>query len=390
MTETAAVLDAIDEALARGDAVAAEPELRELQELALALRDDAPEPDRDFAAELDARLAAGFPRARTRPRLTLPRLPRPALAAAASVLLALAVVAGLLTRGDEDSPEPTALSDTRAAAPESAPQADEQLAQQADELLGGGASDAAGGAALPEGAQLRAGPLAPGERERKIVRDAQLTIGAPADELARIGDQVVAITDRHRGFVLSSSLTTGEDGATGGQYELRIPQQRLRAAIRDLSALGTVESRSEQGEDITPSFSRTEERLQEARAERRGLLRRLESAQSDQEADAIRRRLRLVSAEIRRLQGRLERLEERVDYAAVSVTLTERDDADRGGGGANGGTREALDDALGSLVGAVNLGLRILGVALPLGLVGGAAWLAARILRRRRREAALG
>lgn len=383
MTDTAAVLDAIDEALADDRAAATDPELRELQELALALRADVPEPREEFAAVMEVRRGQGFPRQSRRRLPALPRLPRPALAVAASVLLALAVGAGLFARGGDGDPAPTALSDAPTAAPTGADA--RELSEQV----------APGAAVAPDDAQLREGPLgagggriAPGERERKIVRDAQLTIGAPADELSRVGDEVIAITDRHRGFVLSSSLTTGEDGATGGEYELRIPQQRLRAAIRDLSALGTVESRSEQGEDVTPAFSRTQEGLEEARADRRGLLRRLESAQTDQQADAIRRRLRLVSAEIRRLQGRLERLDERVDYAAVSVTLTEREGDS--GGGASGSTREALDDAVDSLVGAVNLGLRVLGVALPLGLLGGAAWLAAGVLRRRRREAALG
>lgn len=382
MTDTAAVLDAIDEALADDRAEATDPDLRELQGLALALRADAPRPHGGFAAHLDAQVAAGFPRRRRLPSLpALGRLPRPAVAVAASALLAVAVAAGLLAQGGND-PRP----DAAVEAPESAPGA------------GGAAAPAPGSAFTLEddtgtGDDLlraqRGGPIAPGERTRRIARDAQLTIGAPADELPRVGDEVIAITDRHRGFVPSSSLTTGDEGASGGAYELRIPQERLRAAIRDLSALGTVESRSEQGEDITPAFSRNEERLAEARSERRGLLRRLEAAQTGQEAAAIRGRLRLVSAEIRRLERRLASLGELVDYAAVSVTLTEREDGNEGGAG-TGGTGEALDDALGSLEGALNLTVRALGVALPLALLGAAAWLGVAILRRRRREAALG
>src|SRR3712207_6952883 len=48
------------------------------------------------------------------------------------------------------------------------------------------------------------------------------------------------------------------------------------------------------------------------------------------------------------------------------------------------GTDEALDDALGTLAGAVNLALRVLGVLVPVGLLLGAAWIAARILRDRK------
>jgi hypothetical protein len=48
-----------------------------------------------------------------------------------------------------------------------------------------------------------------------------------------------------------------------------------------------------------------------------------------------------------------------------------------------------VDDALDSLVGSLGLALRVLGVAVPLGLLAVGAWGGASVLRRRRREAAL-
>jgi hypothetical protein len=54
-------LAAIEDALAGGAAASADPGARELQELALALRADAPEPDLQFAGELRRRAEAGFP-----------------------------------------------------------------------------------------------------------------------------------------------------------------------------------------------------------------------------------------------------------------------------------------------------------------------------------------
>jgi uncharacterized protein DUF4349 len=137
---------------------------------------------------------------------------------------------------------------------------------------------------------------------------------------------------------------------------------------------------------VTRGFASFADRLHAARAERRGLLRRLERADSDREARAIRERLNLVAAEIRGLREQLRDLRERTTYAAVTVTLEEKD-GDEGGGG---GTGEAFDDALGSLVGAFNVAIRVLGVLIPLALVAGLAWLGATALRRRRREAALG
>ena len=77
------------------------------------------------------------------------------------------------------------------------------------------------------------------------------------------------------------------------------------------------------------------DRLQAARAERRSLLRRLEDADTDEEAEAIRTRLDMVSAEINGLRAQLRDLRLRTDYAVVTVTLLAAEDgADEGTGGA--------------------------------------------------------
>src|SRR5918999_6007223 len=54
-------LRAVDAALEDGAATHEDPLARELQELALALRADAPEPGEEFAAALGERVDAGFP-----------------------------------------------------------------------------------------------------------------------------------------------------------------------------------------------------------------------------------------------------------------------------------------------------------------------------------------
>ncbi len=167
----------------------------------------------------------------------------------------------------------------------------------------------------------------PGRRERRIERAISLELEMPVDEMARVADGVTTVTNRHGGFVFSSSVSTGEDGS-GGDFELRIPAERLRPALRDLSELAAVRSQSQSGQDVTRDFVTAKDRLQAARAERRSLLRRLENAATDSEAEAIRARLDLVAGEINGLRGQLRDLRLRTDYAVVSVSLV----ADEGGG----------------------------------------------------------
>jgi hypothetical protein len=342
---------------------------RRLEELTLTLEADPPTPDAAFAAMLDERVRNGFPRPARRSRLAAFRAHRLAvLGAAASTLAALAIGVALVADGGEDGG--TTSPDLRG---------------MNRQLSGEGA---AGDATTRSVAPAPGGGFEPGARERRIERSASLTIAAPGGKLDTIGDEVTAVTDRHGGFVLSSSLSTGSDDARG-TYDLRVPAVRLQAALKDLAELGTVRSRTQSGRDVTRDFVTAADRLEAARAERRSLLRRLERADTDAEAESIRIRLDRNAGEIRGLRAQIRDLRLRTDYAAVAVTLEA--DGDSGGGGAgDDGFGAALDDALESLEGALALTIRALGVLLPLTLALTLLGLGAATLRRRRRESALG
>jgi hypothetical protein len=270
---------------------------------------------------------------------------------------------------------------------------------------GGGAARSAdgGGSAAPNAAEsapagagsavtVAPGPpperFAPGQSNRRIERSIGLELEAPVDELQRVADQVTSVTNRHGGFVLSSSLSTGDEGA-GGDFELRIPADRLRPALRDLSALAAVRSQSQSGRDVTREHVTTRDRLQAARAERRSLLLRLEDADTDEEAEALRTRLDMVSAEINGLRAQLRALRLRTDYAVVTVTLLAAEDSADEGAGAAGSLDDALGDAGDLLTATAGILVRVLAVALPLALIAGLGWLIGAVLRRRRRESVL-
>jgi hypothetical protein len=229
--------------------------------------------------------------------------------------------------------------------------------------------------------------FAPERRNRRIERSISMTLAAPDEEIPNVADGVTEVTNRHGGFVLRSNLTSDDDGA-GGSFELRIPSVRLRDALADLAGLATVRSQSQSGQDVTREHVTRRDRLQSARAERRSLLRRLEVAETDEEAESIRRRLDLVAGEINGLRAQLRDLRLRTDYAVVNVEL-EGEDGDTGASGAGGSFDDALEDAGDLLVGLTGALIRALAIALPLGALAGLAWLIARAFRRRRRESIL-
>jgi hypothetical protein len=387
------VLTAIDDALDTGVAADEDPLTRELQELALTLRADSPQPTAEFSARMDRRVEAGFPKQMSKAR---PGWQRRLLQPAAAVgmtgvaILVIAVATGGLSgsRGSDDAgggggvAESSGgseaggggMADSGAAAP--AEGQSQSSARSGDDGLAGGV------AVLPPSGR----GFAPGRSDRKIERSVALELETPVDQMSRVAEQVTAVTNRHGGFVLSSSVSTGEDGA-GGDFDLRIPSARLRPALRDLAALAEVRTQSQTGRDVTREHVTAKDRLRAARAERRSLLRRLEVATTDEEAEAIRRRLDLVAGEINGLRGQLRDLRLRTDYSVVTVTLLAKN-AD--GGGAGGGSfDDAVGDAGDLLVTVAGWLIRALAVALPLGVLALAGWGVGRVLRRRQRESAL-
>jgi hypothetical protein len=413
-------LHAVDAALRAGTADHDDPFVRELQELGLVLRADAARPDAEFAEAMEKRVTEGFPAkpgsaralaedvrsgltgARAWPRKAVGNLPSPRrmLPAAGAVLTVVAVFAVVASvdfnSGDEGDGGGGSLV-------------------QSD---GGGAESGGGGGAevVPREGQAKAarpaapaiqpvrpvqpaqtplppppraaGGFAPDRSNRKVERTISMTLEAPHEEIPALAQDVTRVTNRHGGFVLSSTLDSDQEGANGF-FELRIPAAGLRPALAALAGLATVREQSQSGQDVTRRHVTTRDRLQSARAERRSLLRRLELAETDEEAEAIRRRLDIVAGEINGLRALLRDLRLRTDYAVVNVDLAGTDENSGESGGAGGSFDDAIGDAGDLTVGLAGVLIRVMAIALPLGLIAALGWLATSALRRRRRESVL-
>jgi hypothetical protein len=358
----------------------------ELQELALTLSAEAPQPDPEFSERVRERVEQGFPRpkrARSR-RATFGKLAHdfaPLAGVAATILLIVGVV--LVAGGGSSNDNDGASAGGGGGVSEAADSAKSTPAAD------GGRSSAQelGRADLAPNVtplQAKGGNFAPNQANRRIERTFTMELSVPVKEMTRVADQVSAVAYRHGGFVLSSSVDSGDDGG-GGDFSLRIPTSELRPALRDLGELAPVTNQSQEGRDVTRQHVTATDRLQAARAERRSLVRRLAEADTDEEAESIRRRLDLVAGEINGLRAQLRDLRLRTNYAVVNVTLAEAH-KDKGELGSFG---DSLDDAGNLLAGFAGVTIRVLALALPLGLIALLAWLAAKTLRRRRRESAL-
>jgi Domain of unknown function (DUF4349) len=381
-------LAAVDDALA-GRRVP--PDLTELGELALALREDRPRPGAGFAAELDAKVERGFEGSGPRRRASGRRWWAPLLpafgTAFAVLLVALIVVA--LPSGTDDSDEGGGGGATMAQSESSGGSegGGGQAASAGAEEGATAADSAAGGSLAPYPGPGT--PRADGRPRRSVERSASLTLAARPRDIDAVSARVQQVTRDQGGFVVSSTVSSSTGGGGGGEFELRVPTRNLDAAMAALSRLGSVRERSQRAQDITPERVSARSRLTDARTERRSLLTQLADADTPAETESIRRRLDIVAREIEAARAAVRRVRNRAQFATVTVTLVA--DRDAGGGGTDDQWTpgDAARDALRVLEVAAGVALIVLAVALPLALLGGAAGLTARWTRRRRREHAL-
>jgi hypothetical protein len=370
------------------------PDDEGLELLTRDLRAERPEPDPEFAAELDRWAAAGFPRAE-RPRRSgragaMERLrtklgsiqPRRLIvpvgaAATLVVVVGIAISSGTLQSGDdggavggvEFQTQPERSGETSTAGDAGQPEAavqEEALAEESGRL------------------GTLAGPSDPDNR--KVARTADMVLAAEPEEVREVSDGVNEVVNRYRGIVVSSSVQSGEGNGLGSSFQLRLPAPNLQAALADLSELAHVQSRTESTEDITGRFISAQERIEELNATREGILNRLEDAATEEEADALRRQLDIVNAQLSSARAELDNVRQRVQLVPVSVSIVAEEGA---GDDGDWGFEEAIDDAgdvLSTLAGILVVAGAVL---LPLAAVALIFILAWRVRNGRARERAL-
>lgn len=398
-------LAALDRALA-GEPVDAD--LRELEALVVDIRATAPQMTPAFAARLEHELGEGFPaRAPSaRPRQHWRWMLVPAAGTLAVVAIALVAVIGPSGNEDGAGPALSARNEPATGAESSTPSADGPAvaADRAVQRQSKGESppmaavmpprdarETSGAGTSSSGATAAPSSITAPDRSanRKVVRNALLVLEAPDGKLDSTADAVIRTVDRFDGIVQDSSI--GSSDASGGEatFNLRIPTDRLDEALAALSKLGHVAERSQNLQDITGSFTSAQDRLADARAERRGLLRTLGRATTPLQIESLRTRLRLVRSRIARFNGALASLRRRADLATVQLTVRGTGKSDEGATGGDWTPGDAARDAVRVLEVIAGVALIALAIAVPLALLAVAVVLGARVGRRRRREGAL-
>ncbi len=386
------------------------------------LRELRPTPRPEFAAALDQRAAAGFPRgADTTASVFAPLLdwwrglnPTRRLVPILGVALAVVVVAtatiGItqsgggrsnteLSMATRDSVESGgSSSDSAEAAGVEATAAPTHVQENSAESSAGGA-EAAGGEF--EAAEAEAAPVAPSAKSqagadagpRNIERSSYIVLGTKPGEVSGAAAKVYEAVHAANGFVLNSSVQSGTAGATGATFELSIPSARVNSTLAAISAIAEVRERHDATTDITaPTVSAAEE-LADSNATIEGLLKQLGEAETEAEGESVEARLREERGHHAAIRASLDQLHQRASMSEVSVRIITKNGAgvtplskDNG----DWGVGDALHSAGHILTVAAGVVLIGLAVLAPFALIALLIWTGNRFRVRRLRERTLG
>jgi len=193
---------------------------------------------------------------------------------------------------------------------------------------------------------------------RQVQRNAELQL--VSTDVSASAAESMRIIDSLGGIVISSDVST--DSENGSAFlDLRVPSDRLNDAMKQLSAVATVESRRQSSLDITGQFDPIADEIIEIKASQRSALRQLENATTAAQRERFHKVLKQLRAHREDLEHRILNLREQVDYATITLYINTKPQA--ASEPERWGPKQALED-LGSLLRPIG-GIVVL-VGLPL------------------------
>src|SRR3954468_20136876 len=309
-----------------------------------------PTPRPQFAAELDDRAAAGFPRRSRLPRLSVDRLRalplRRMLLPAGGLAVASVAVATVLVLASGGGPTSEHFAKPNSNSGGSTLgdlQYFDGSGSYAKPAPAANAGQAHGTAYEGKAKALAAGDAAAvgtGRSHRAVERSAEVTLTADPKDVADDASKVFEAVHAHNGIVMRSSTEEGAPGEAGATFDLLIPSAKLGDAMAAFSEIDHVRSRHEATADITAPTITSTELLKESHARIDSLLAQLEGAETEEEQEAVEAELRHERRHASRLAVQLTHLHKRADLSRVSLRI------ETGGKESSGGGAWGIDDAL--------------------------------------------
>ncbi|MEM6697369.1 MAG: DUF4349 domain-containing protein [Bacteroidota bacterium] len=149
--------------------------------------------------------------------------------------------------------------------------------------------------------------------DRLIIYTAYISVVVKGLEEQR--EKLQSFVKQHQAYVESSSTNS---------WTIRVPQDSFNSLLAQIETLGEVNNKNLYSQDVTDQYRDTEIRLETLEKSRQRYLELLNKAEKVSEILEIERELERINVEIESMKGQLKRLDSKVQYATITVSLQEK------------------------------------------------------------------
>lgn len=201
--------------------------------------------------------------------------------------------------------------------------------------------------------------------ERKTITSVDISM--EVDNASGTVDDIITMTTDAGGYVSGSSVYDTYYDTTPrkeGYITVRIPSENYTTFVQDVENLGDVTSESITGTDVTEEYIDLEARLNNLQKQEKRLTEILNMSKTVEEVLSVEKELERVRGEIDSLTGRLQYLDNRIDFATINIRITEPTPITH-----SWGMRDALSSSVQGFVSTVRAMVILVGYLLPIAIV---------------------
>ena len=159
---------------------------------------------------------------------------------------------------------------------------------------------------------------------RKLIRNAEVEL-----EIARFDDaiqKITALTNEEHCYVATTSSEKQANGKLKGQVVVKVLPENLDRFLQKIRGLGELKNQTLGTEDVTKAYFDTESRLKNARVMEQRLIEMLKKKSDDiNDLLQVEKELGRVREQIEQMQGELKYWDSQVQFATVTIQLSEKD-----------------------------------------------------------------
>ncbi len=151
------------------------------------------------------------------------------------------------------------------------------------------------------------------------------TIDLEVEDFDPAYSEITSIISSSGGYISQSNVIVTPAGKKRGTLTIRVPQGEFETLIDTLSGIGVVTSQNINSEDVTLEYTDLSSRVINLKETEKRLLALLDKAQNVSDILLIEKEITRVRVEIERIQGRLNYLGNKVDFATLTIIIHEHE-----------------------------------------------------------------